>query len=321
MAKDPLKQSGPRIGVDENGLGPRLGPLVVTAALAEVSEQGAAQLRRKLPKKIRADLDDSKVLVSFHDASLGEAWARAIVERMGARPDSPQALLRHLCAESEESLMSACPKSTKPQCWHLSGEVFTASVEQLDRVRGHLETLQERGVAIQSVACDLTCTGRLNRLKENGIHRFAADLHAMERLILTLREQAKVPVLATCGKVGGIGKYEPFFGPLAGRLHTALCEGQAESSYYFPQLGTIRFVRDADASDALVMLASLVGKYVRELLMARITHFYREVMKAPDLRASGYHDPVTNRFVEESAPVRKKLKIVLDCFERRPATA
>lgn len=321
MATDLLKLSGPRIGVDENGLGPRLGPLVVTAALAQVSEAGATQLRRKLPKKIRADLDDSKVLVSCHDASLGEAWARAIVERMGEVAESPRQLLAHLCAESEASLTSACPKSTQPQCWHLSGEAFTATEEQLDRVREHLTALQERGIHVQRIACDLTCTGRLNLLKESGVHRFSADLHAMERLILQLREQTQTPVLATCGKVGGIGKYEPFFGPLAGRLHTALCEGQAESSYYFPQLGTIRFVRDADASDALVMLASLVGKYVRELLMARISRFYQEVMKDPDLRPSGYHDPVTSRFVEESARVRKKLKIVTDCFERRPATA
>jgi ribonuclease HII len=321
MAKDPFKESGPRIGVDENGLGPRLGPLVVTAAFAQVSEAGVAQLQRKLPKKIRADLDDSKVLVSCHDASLGEAWARSIVERMGQRPESPRQLLAHLCAESEASLTSHCPKSTQPQCWHVAGEAFTATDEQLDRVRGHLEALNERGIDVQRVACDLTCTGRLNQLKESGVHRFAADLHAMERLILELREQAQVPILATCGKVGGIGKYEPFFGPLSGRLHTPLSEGQASSSYYFPQLGTIRFVRDADASDALVMLASLVGKYVRELLMNRISRFYQEVMKDPDLRPSGYHDPVTTRFVEESAAVRKKLKIVTDCFERRPATA
>ena len=39
-----------RIGVDENGLGSRVGPLVVTAVLARVDERGGVALRRKLPK-------------------------------------------------------------------------------------------------------------------------------------------------------------------------------------------------------------------------------------------------------------------------------
>lgn len=321
MAGTKNGESGPRIGIDENGLGPRLGPLVVTAAYAKVDERGAVQLRRKLPQKIRADLDDSKVLVSCHDASLGEAWARAIAERMGKDARGPAALIRALSPESDDSLKSACPPSTKEQCWNARGERFTSSDEQLDRVRGHLDALDRRGVVIEAVHCDLTCTGRLNRLKDSGVHRFAADLHAMERLILHLRERAREPIVATCGKVGGIGKYEPFFGPLAGRLHTALEEGQARSAYYFPTLGEIRFVRDADSSDPLVMLASLVGKYVREVLMGRIGRFYRDELDDPKMRPSGYHDPVTARFVEQTEASRKKLAIVHDCFERRPADA
>ena len=36
------------IGADENGLGSRLGPMVVTAVLAEVDEQGQRFLSRRL---------------------------------------------------------------------------------------------------------------------------------------------------------------------------------------------------------------------------------------------------------------------------------
>jgi hypothetical protein len=284
-----------------------------------VDARGAAQRRRKVPKASRAALDDSKVLVSCHDASLGEAWARVIAERMGKDVRGPAALIRALCPESDDSLKSACPPSTKDQCWNARGERFSASEEQLSRIRGHISALDRRGIVIEAVHCDLTCTGRLNRLKQEGVHRFAADLHAMERLILHLREYAQEPVLATCGKVGGIGKYEPFFGPLSGRLHTALEEGQAQSAYYFPTLGEIRFVRDADASHPLVMLASLVGKYMREVLMGRIGRFYKDDLEDPEMRPSGYHDPVTARFVEQTKGSRKKLAIVHDCFERRPA--
>ena len=78
-------------------------------------------------------------------------------------------------------------------------------------------------------------------------------------------------------------------------------------------------MRDADASDPLVMLASLVGKYVREILMDRIAGYYRNELKDPDLSPSGYHDPVTAKFVIRTAAIRKTLSIVQDCFERRPA--
>src|SRR5690606_21525236 len=104
----------------------------------------------------------------------------------------------------------------------------------------------------------------------NGINRFTADLHAMERIVLELQRRAGAEVDATCGKVGGINGYTRFWGPLAGRLHNVIAEGRDRSTYRFPGLGELHFVRDADGSEPLVMLASLVGKYLRELLMGRI---------------------------------------------------
>ena len=47
-----------------------LGPLIVTAVLARASEAGEVTLRRKLPKSLRASLDDSKRLVSHRDVRL-----------------------------------------------------------------------------------------------------------------------------------------------------------------------------------------------------------------------------------------------------------
>jgi ribonuclease HII len=90
--------------------------------------------------------------------------------------------------------------------------------------------------------------------------------------------------------------------------------GRARSSYDFPGVGELQFVRDADEKDALVMLASLVGKYVRELLMARVSDYYRE--SSGEIVSSGYHDPVTARFVRATALHRKRESIPNDCFER-----
>ncbi len=160
------------------------------------------------------------------------------------------------------------------------------------------------------------CTKLLNDARRRGHSRFSADLHAMERLVLALRDTAGEPVVATCGKVGGIDDYDRFFGPLSGWLHTTLEQTRRRSSYHFPKIGRLSFLMDADAKDPLVMLASLIGKWVRELLMARVARFYGAGSDAGPPDASGYNDPVTDRFVEQTALVRRKRRVPDTCFER-----
>ena len=298
------------IGADENGLGSRLGPLIVTAVLAEVDEAGERFLSRKLPKRMREDLDDSKRLMTHTDVGLGEAWARAMT---GDSARSPAELFEQLSLEGSGKLQLPCPKAAQPMCWTVEREAFGAEQEQCGRAKAHLATFAQRGVRILEVRSSVVCTGQLNENRDRGINRFVSDLHAMERLVLKLRESAGAPVQAVCGKVGGIAEYAKFFGPLAGWLHATIVEGQAESAYQFPKLGRLRFVRDADAHAPLVMLASLVGKYVRELFMSRIAAHYPP---KDDARPSGYHDPVTAKFVERTQLLRKRRKIPDRCFER-----
>jgi ribonuclease HII len=298
------------IGADENGLGSRLGPMVVTGVLAEADERGKRALSRKLPKRIREDLDDSKRLLSHTDFALGEAWARALT---GDTAATPADLFQRLSLEGETTLRKPCPSAGVPQCWSQHGEEFSSTREQVERVTEHIAALAERGVRLLEVRSSVVCTGRLNALRARGINRFVSDLHAMENLILHLQARAGAPIEATCGKVGGIGEYGKFFGPLSGWLHAIIQEGQAESAYHFPRLGRLRFVRDADARAPLVMLASLVGKYLRELFMSRIARHY-PASEAP--RPSGYHDPVTAAFVKRIDLVRRERGIPDRCFER-----
>jgi len=304
-----------RVGVDENGLGARLGPLVVTAVLAEVSPAGQALLGRPLRGKIRQDLGDSKRLVSHGDVALGEAWAR---ELTGDAWSTPSALFEHLSLEGTPSLQKDCPSHITQQCWGVDGEAFESSVETRARIRGHLAKLRERGVDVRTVLVASLCTQRLNRARQNGHNRFVSDLHAMETLLLELRKRCGKDISAVCGKVGGMSDYDRFFGPLSGHLRSTLGVSRKKSGYYFPGLGEIHFVQDADARDPLVMLASLVGKYVRELLMARITRFHGVDEEGA---VSGYHDPRTNAWVKTTLRRRRTLGIHGDCFERARDTA
>ncbi|MEO6600762.1 MAG: hypothetical protein ABIQ16_12870 [Polyangiaceae bacterium] len=301
-----------RVGVDENGLGARLGPLVVTAVLARVSEQGRRTLSRKLPRAIRADLDDSKRLLSHTDVGLGEAWARALATRP---VNSPSDLFEQLSLEGSSKLKEPCESHVAGQCWNARGEAFIAEASDVLRIQKHRGALAERGIDLISVRSSVVCTKSLNDAKRRGTNRFVSDLHAMESLVLSARAEAGGEIEAVCGKVGGIAEYSKFFGPLSGRLHAILDEGRARSGYRFPGLGELHFVRDADAADPLVSLSSLVGKYVRELFMSRIGLHYSDE-ESLEKRPSGYHDPVTAGFVLRSELLRRKRKIPDTCFER-----
>lgn len=300
-----------RLGIDENGLGAWLGPLTVTAVCARVTDAGDARLRRRLGARLAADLDDSKKLVAFGNHGLGEAWARALYPAAS----TPRDLLDCLLRQPSDILQRRCPEATLPQCWSVRQDAFQTDAKVVARLRKHLATFDKQGVTITSATTDVVCVSQMNSERQAGLNRSTSDLHAMERLILHVRDQVPGKLKAVCGKVGGMGDYSRFFGPLSGRLHAVICRERTHSAYHFPGLGEIHFVQDADATDPLVMLASLIGKFVRELLMGQITGFYQG--QVPDLRGcSGYNDPVSQQFVATTKAVRKRLRIAPGCFER-----
>jgi ribonuclease HII len=303
------------MGVDENGLGPRLGPLVVTAVVAKVTGDGDKIAGRKPRGSLATRLGDSKVMVSHGDVALGEAWARALAARVGVDAAGPDALIHSLALDSRSELRKMCPSHVEAQCWNTETESFAADRELVERVAADLDALATKGIDVVGVRSGVVCTKRLNDERSRGRSRFDVDLHTMERIVLHARDALVGDLDVVCGKVGGYARYSDAFGPLAGRLHAIIEEGAKRSAYSFPGLGTIAFVRDADASHLLVAMASMVGKWIREVMMARIVRFYGH-REQDELGASGYHDPVTDRFVAATALVRKKKQIPQTCFER-----
>lgn len=309
-----------RIGVDENGLGPRLGPMLVTAVMARVTEDGAQVVERKPRGGLAKRLGDSKEMVAYGDIALAEAWARALAKRKAGRAGlsfgTIDELVHAIAFEDQKTLRAPCPKHVAEQCWNTNEEKFVATDELVETIGDDLDKLAKKGVDIIAVRSSIICAKRLNDGLDRGKSRFTMDLHAMEELVLSLREIAGEEVEAICGKVGGFGKYSSAFGPLGGRMHSILQESRPKSVYRFPGLGDIAFVQDGDASDLLVSLASMVGKWMREVLMERIVRHYQGLV--PDLPgASGYHDPVTAKFVKATELVRSEKRIEDDCFERR----
>jgi len=306
------------VGIDENGMGPRLGPMIVTSILAEVDEAGARVVASRPRGAIAKRIGDSKKLVAFHDSALGEAWARAIALRAGIEARTPAELLAAVAIDPADVLQAPCPSHHVDLCWNTEGERFASDDATVAVLTKDLERLEARGVRIRRARVAVVCTKRLNEAVSRGLSRFDVDLHTMERLTLDARDEAGAEVYALCGKVGGFDFYGPRFGPLAGHLHTVLVEGRARSEYHVPGVGRLAFLRDADDTHLIVGLASLVGKWARDHLMRRVVRYHR-VHDAHDQQlpeASGYHDPVTARFILASDMIRKNRNVGPACFER-----
>jgi hypothetical protein len=260
-------------------------------------------------------LNDSKQLVAHGDVRLAEAWARVLA---GSELTHPADLVEAVTLVPTKQLKQRCPSNARVQCWQHRRERFKAGeflVADVGRVLRKLNTL---GITPVRVLSRLVCTAELNArgaLEEN---RFLVDLHSMEELIVHIAETVRSPITFVCGKVGSMSAYTQHFAHLNSKQPQIACESPERSIYQVASFGELRFIRDADATDPLVMLASLVGKYLRELFVERIgQHFTTELTQLR--KPSGYHDPITAQFADATEELRAKASFPQDCFERSRA--
>jgi ribonuclease HII len=298
------------VGVDENGLGPRLGPLIATAAVFEVDGYRRAE-HSALGQSL--GVYDSKATSGFGKMAAVEGIALALFERLHGRlPRDADQLLDSVCWEDTGTLRARCPTGSQAQCWSAPVEL-PAFGGRVDLGRQVLERLWQANIRIRSVRSAVVCSNLLNAEVSRLGSKLLVDLSLFERLMLEARSILPQDIEAFCGKVGGIDKYTVYFRHLTG--YAIEEQARARSCYRVAGLGRVAFEIDADARHLPVGLASMVGKYLRELLMERQNRFY--LACDPGLqRVSGYRDRLTADFVARTRLLRRKLGIADQCFER-----
>ena len=304
------------VGVDENGLGPRLGPLIATMVSLEVASYERPQRARLQRVAARVGIGDSKQTSAFGHMRVAEGLALAIMESLhGKLPRNVDELLDLLELDGSELLRAGCPDRSRAQCWsfEVSLPAFDGDVAE---GRAQLARLRKHGVHLHAARSIVTCAGRMNeQLRQLG-SRSSVDLAMFERLVLAAASASGDAELEiVLGMVGGIRDYERYFSLLSPESVSDAQRTKQAVSYRVAGVGSLSFEIDADARHLPVALASMVGKYVRELGMERQNRFYAH--HQPSLpQPSGYYDPVTRSFIEQSRRLRTRLGIVDDCFER-----
>ncbi|MEZ5965613.1 MAG: hypothetical protein R3F56_17395 [Planctomycetota bacterium] len=292
-------------GVDEAGLGPLLGPLVIGGvALEGPSGKDPWQLLKKLV--CRGESKKGKIRVADSKKVHQGAHKLAQVERtaltfLGAHLESLPASLRELLAALGVDIgrLSRCP-------WY--GELDTPLPLACDRGETDLlahrlrRELRSTGILLRRLAVRVVDVEEFNAhvlaTDNKSETHFAAYADVLGELFASVDGAAAHVVADRCG-----GRWH-YGGVLSRRWPEArirvVSEREARSEYLVGMGGgaiRLTFAEKADDRSFPTALASCLAKYVREVMMHRLNQWF--AARCPDLRPTAGYYTDGKRFLDD----------------------
>lgn len=289
------------LGIDENGLGPLMGPLVVTGTLLKQDTADAGWFE---------DIADSKSFFptrSLNNFSKIEETAISVFYLREKRlPCSPVEVLKNFCGEPKcfsganvctgripEKFIWAEPERVKNRCDAFSGWAIKNNVE------------------IEKIRSVCVCPNRINDFVEKGKSKLLLDFLTFCGIVKDVPSKTGLDVQA--GKIGGLKFYKTYLRYGLPDYEALTLEEKEEISSYSLQNNRTKFlmnfIMDVEKKSFPAALSSIIGKYVREIFMESIR---RTFGIKEDI--SGYHDRKTRKvlgtldmnFIPEGCVFRKK---------------
>jgi hypothetical protein len=316
------------IGIDEAGYGPNLGPFVMTSVACRVPDKLARAdlwhiLRRAVrrppsPADGRLLIEDSKIVYSttrgLHDLETG------VLAALPLRRNGTEACL----AQCIDRLCPTCHAELRCQPWY-AGTVplpVLAETTELDAAAALFEnTCRKRRVVWGAVHSVVVCPARFNQVTEQWGSKGAVLALGLAELVRANREleSGAEPALFFVDKHGGRNHYAAILQhALPEGFIAARQEGMQRSLYSVLGLGRemqLIFEPRADRQYFCVALASMVSKYLRELLMLEFNRFWQG--QVPGLKPTAGYPGDSARFFEAIRPALERLQIAEPMVWRR----
>jgi ribonuclease HII len=295
-------------GIDEAGFGPLLGPLVVSSAafsvepgllgadLWQVLVKSVGQCRKHLAGRLL--IADSKKAFN-RDEGLGhlERTSLVVLDCLGKRPAELTELLTLLCPD--------CLPRLAEYPWHQDLQecrLAAASSDHRIAAKVFSEDLLAHGAALahlRTCCLDVAYFNRMvNRVRNKAQVLFIAVTQLIQGLLDAFpRETLHIQI----DRQGGRSHYrENLLRSFPGMELAVLQEGD-ECSVYEMRNGAraVRLTFEVKADDRYlpVSLASMVSKYIRELLMDRMNLYFAKLDAGLKPTAGYWQDG--QRFVQE----------------------
>jgi ribonuclease HII len=316
------------VGIDEAGYGPNLGPLVMTSVACRVPEPLAgADLWRALKSAVKRsdDADDRRLVVEdskvVYSPSKGlRDLELSVLATVFPRPQNGvsrlQACLEDLCPDSLEEL--------RAEPWYVGDSALPVEVEH-DAIDQGAEQFRKAsakcGIHWGLVRSVVLCTNRFNSLLKSWGSKGAVLGHGLGRLLACNRglEDRSHALHFVIDKHGGRNTYAAMLQhALADGMVIAREEGRLRSVYTALALDRemhFSFEPRADAEHFCVALASMVSKYVREMLMGEFNRFWGAAV--PGVKPTAGYPGDSRRFFRDIRPTARKLDIPKEALWRR----
>ncbi len=289
-------------GIDEAGYGPRLGPLVSSAAAFRCPEcDGAApDLWELLSAAVcrpgrgaagRLAVGDSKKLYARGSGLARlECGVLGFLGAGGELPGSPGELVGRLLSER-------CRQSLDDHPWYADrGEHLPLEADAgttAERAGALADVCSRQGVETVLLAGRLLAEGEFNRRVEVLDNKASVLISLVIDLLRELRRAAgEEPLNISVDRMGGRTDYVPVLS--AAFPHGFVWEEERTARRQCYRIDglegptTVEFLVKADASRFPVALASMTSKYLREVFMRRFNAYWQDLdPQVPT--TSGYH--------------------------------
>lgn len=305
-----------QVGIDEAGYGPNLGPLVmaVVACRTPTMDDGWHHMRAAVRRQ--GEEDDGRLLVADSKVVFSQTKGLACLESVvlaylkGRGPShaigsSLHSLVATVCAGSVgEMRREAWFDGTTPLPVAIDAACLKGGVDSWRRAT------EAAGLEWGFTASVLVPPERFNALVEQwGSKGAVLGVGLTELLRPCLQLPGDDHVEVVIDKHGGRNRYSALLQHIAEDAMVLVREEGAQCSSYdivgLNRSVRVSFMPRADASAFCVALASMLCKYLREVLMNEFNRYWLD--KVPGLQPTAGYPGDSSRFFESIAPLLPKL--------------